>query len=317
MKKIHDLIGRYKTFLVVGHYNPDGDCIGSTLAMTLFLKSIGKDVTLYNKDDIPNAFKFISGTDLYTKTFEHKNYDVLIMIDTGEKNRVHPDFDKFTSYQHMICVDHHVTTRTDLFDFSYIKPDASSSGELVFDISAFPKFELTKDIAECVYVAIMTDTGSFKYSNTTVTCFETAAKLMLAGANPKKIADIVYRSVPISRVKLFQRALDSVEFMNDDKIAFMYLYLKDYEETGATSDLSEEFINELLAVNTVEVAVLVKEREKGSVYKVSLRSREKVDVAQICHSHGGGGHRLAAGATFHLSASEIKATLIKDILERL
>lgn len=304
-----------KKILVVSHVSPEGDAIGSLLGMALALGGAGKDVTAYLEDPVPELFLFLPGADTVVHDLTGKGpFDATIAVDCGQKERLGKGFNEHPSTGVLINIDHHATN--DRFgDINVIVSDASAAGELVYDFCKAGGFEITRDIAVNLYVAIHTDTGSFRYSSSTADAFTKAGDLVRLGADPWDISRRVYENVPARKYKLLAMALstlDVVDVGGAGAIASLAVTLDMFKKAGADKDYADGFVNYARGIEGVTVGVLF--REAGvNLYKVSMRAKGDVDVSEISEAFGGGGHRNAAGFTIAGSCEEVKAKVMAAI----
>ncbi len=286
-----------KTFLIVSHVGPDGDNVGSTIAMMLLLKKLGKEVMIYNQDTIPYVYNFLKGTDEYKSSIdENMFFDVVIVVDNSDENRIGKHWKGKKLTNTIIQIDHHLSA-TVFGDIVYIDEKASAVGEMLyFVILAFGENIIDEDIANALYVSILTDTGSFRYSNTSSKTFYVASKLIEHGSSPSKINLEVYENVAYDKIKLLQEVLATLELNEDKNFAIMYLKQDVYKKYQTNGDITEGFVNYGRIIKGVEVSCMLKEVAKNK-YKVSLRSK-KFNVAQVAiDMFGGGGHENASGGS--------------------
>lgn len=313
--KAIEVLKRGKRFLVVSHVSPEGDAIGSLLGMTLALRGLGKDVTAYLEDRIPDLFEFLPGARTVVHTLEGMGpFDATFAVDCGQKDRLGRDFVNLKEPGCVINIDHHATN--DCFgDINVVEPGASAAGELVYDFCKAASLEITRDIAVNLYVAIHTDTGSFRYSSATPEAFIKAGELVRLGAEPWDVSRRVYENYPARRYRLLAMVLstlDIIEVKGGGKLATLLVTLDMFKKTGAEKDVADGFVNYARGIEGVEVGALF--RECGPLeYKVSLRSKGDVDVAEVSKTFGGGGHRNAAGCAVKGGLEEIKARVIEAV----
>ena len=311
-KAFSKLLKTSSKFLISGHQGPDGDVIGSTLAFALALKALGKKAVAFNHDGCPSNLAFLPKSKLIVSQIPKGFEDaVLITVDSGDLNRLG---EKIVShgFKEIWNVDHH-QSNTKFGTYNFIDVKAGSTGQVVYDLlSACPGFRLTKEIAQALFCTLSTDTGSFRYSNSTKEVFELAAKLVEAGAKPELISEALYETYPRTRLFLLHKVLSSLKFENDGQVAKLFLTLKDLEETGSKSEDSEEFVNFPRGVSGVKVVCLIKEKTARE-WKVSLRCRGKADVLSIAQAFSGGGHKLAAGCTIFGTRVEVEEKLNEEL----
>ena len=295
IKKIVETIldDNNKKFILGAHIGPDGDNVGSTMALYYLLKSLGKEVTPYNPDEIPDNFKFLKDIDKYKQTIsEDEEFDVGIVVDNSDINRIGEHWPQ-NRIKNVIQIDHHV--RAQLFgDIIYIDEHAVAVGEILYFIIREILPELNFDIAQALYLSILTDSGSFRYSNTRPRTFYVAQKLLEAGAQVYDINIEVYEKVKFEKIALLKETLSTIEFNEDKNFAIMHLTKDMYAKYNASEDTSEGFVNYGRIIDGVEVSCILKEIGKDK-YKISLRSKT-FDVSHIAITHlSGGGHKNAAG----------------------
>jgi phosphoesterase RecJ-like protein len=293
--RILEVIRENKTFCIVGHMRPDGDCIGSQLGLALALRNEGKKVTVWNQDAIPLKYKFLVGDDLIEKPKRGEKFDCVIATDCASYERLGTVADCIKNRKILINIDHHATNPR-YGDVNWVSPREPSCGELIYRLLKVARWPITKPIADLLFAAISTDTGSFQYPNTRPGTFHAGAELVTRGANLARICDEVYQSYPLSRAKLLKHVYSKFRLTADDRIAWLWLKKKDFTRTGADSDDTEGLIDHLRAIEPVIVACVFEELEP-ELTRISLRSKsDKVNVSEICGQFGGGGHPAAAGA---------------------
>ena len=297
-------------FLVVTHENPDGDALGSMLAMTLALRQLGKDaeMLLMGEAPLPGEYHFLQLDGLLREPPADAAGRVLVAVDCAKADRIGPGFAALLDHAQLILdVDHH-HDNTRFGEVNLIVAGASSTGEVLRDVFADLGVALTPEIAEPLYVALVTDTGRFSYSNTTPKALRLAAELVEAGADIHAVFQEVYESVQFAKLKLLARALERAKVLEGGRIVVSHLLRTDFAEVGAAEPYSEGIIDYLRAVEGAELAVLIREppRDTGPTHRVSLRaSIDELDVSEIARSFGGGGHPQAAGFSSEKSIDEI------------
>ena len=296
-------------FLVVTHENPDGDALGSMLAMAIALHGLGKDVVMYLSGEAPTPgeYRFLDLSGLRRALPDDTEERVLLALDCASERRIGPERDVIERSRMVVNVDHH-HDNTRFGDVNLIVDDASSTAEIVRDVLASLDVGLTPDIAEALYVALVTDTGRFQYSNTTPKALRLAADLVEAGADVHGIFRLVYETVQFAKLKLLARALDRAELFENGRLVVSYLVKDDFADVGAEEPYSEGIIDYLRSVEGSEMVALIREppRDGGPARRISLRSsRDEVDVSAVARAAGGGGHRQAAGFSSELEIPEI------------
>ena len=293
--RILEVIREHKTFCIVGHKRPDGDCIGSQLGLALALRNEGKRVTVWNQDAIPLKYKFLVGDGLIEKPKAGQKFDCVIATDCASYERLGKVGEFVKERKVLINIDHHATNPR-YGDVNWVSPREPSCGELIYRLMKVARWPITKPIADLLFTAISTDTGSFQYPNTRPGTFHAGAELVTRGANLAKICDEVYQSYPLSRAKLLQHVYSKFRMTDDNRVVWLWLKKKDFTRTGAESDDTEGLIDHLRAIEPVVVACVFEEVEP-ELTRISLRSKNpQVNVSEICGLFGGGGHPAAAGA---------------------
>jgi phosphoesterase RecJ-like protein len=293
--RILEVIREHKTFCIVGHVRPDGDCIGSQLGLALALRNEGKKVTVWNEDAVPQKLKFLDPEGLLQKPRRGEKFDCVIATDCASFARLGKAGECVGDRKILINIDHH-TSNPRYGDVNWVSPREPSCGELIFRLLKVAGWPITKPIANLLFTAISTDTGSFQYATTRPGTFHAGAELVTRGADLAKIGDEVYQSYPVSRAKLLQHVYSKFRLADHDRIAWFWLKQKDFARTGAESNDTEGLIDHIRAIEPVIVACVFEELEPGMT-RISLRSkRANVDVNQIAQQFGGGGHPAAAGA---------------------
>ena len=305
-------------FLVTTHENPDGDALGSLLAATLLLEELGKDAVMYLYGDvpIPTEYQFMELERLTRALPEDAAERVLVAVDCANEDRIGHDLDLVGGAPLTINIDHH-HDNTRFGDLNLIVSGASSTGEVLRDVLQELGLDLTPEIAEALYIALVTDTGRFQYTNTTPKALRLAAELVEAGADVHRVFQGVYESVQFAKLKLLARALERAKIFEGGRIVVSYLLRTDFAEVGAAEPYSEGIIDFLRAVEGADMAVLIREppREDGPSRRVSLRaSIDELDVSAIARKSGGGGHRQAAGFSSEESIEEITDFVRREFL---
>ncbi len=308
LQAIADALRRHDRFLVVTHENPDGDALGSLLAATLALRRLGKDAVMYlaGTTPLPREYAFMPLGGLLRQPPRDAAERVLVALDCAKQERI-GDEAVLAQAPLVLDIDHH-HDNTRFGDLNLIVADASSTGEVLRDVIAELGLELTPELAEPLYIALVTDTGRFQYANTTPKALRLAAELVEAGADIHAVFQQVYESVEFAKLKLLARALGRAEVLEGGRIVVSYLLRSDFAEVGAAEPYSEGIIDYLRAVEGAELAVLIREQlsEGAPAHKGSLRSSiDELDVSAIARRFGGGGHRQAAGFASDLPLAEI------------
>jgi phosphoesterase RecJ-like protein len=288
-EKIISYLGRKDDFLIATHINPEGDALGSSIALSMGLASLGKKALLYERDPVPEFYSFLPGSERFQRQLPPDTESMtLVLLDCNEPARAAVENVKFG---YSIVIDHHETERG-FGDIKWIEPGSAATGLMVFGLLKDLGVRITKDIAVNLYSAISVDTGTFRYSNTSAEAMRASAELIEAGAEPGSIAEGIYETWSPQRLRLLARALSTLEIK--DGVAYFYITGEMFKETGAKPSDTENFSNYPRMVKDVLVSALFREVDGGS-FKVSLRSKGNVNVARVAEGFGGGGHRNAAG----------------------
>ena len=302
-------IRAHDKFLVVAHENPDGDALGSMLAMTLGLRSLGRDVEMFLSQPapLPAEYRFLPLEGIVHVPPADLSERVLLAVDCANRRRIAEDDAFVDSALRVVNVDHH-HDNSRFGNVNLVVDEASSTAEIVRDILRALDVPLTPEIAEALYVGLVTDTGRFQYSNTTPKALRLAADLVEAGANVHDVFTHVYETVQFAKLKLLARALERAQLFEGGRLVVSYLLKDDFGDVGAEEPYSEGIIDHLRSVEGSEMVALIREppRNEGPARRVSLRSsHDEVDVSAIAREMGGGGHRQAAGFSSELSIGEI------------
>jgi phosphoesterase RecJ-like protein len=293
--RILDAVRESKTFCVVGHIRPDGDCVGSQLGLTLALQSEGKKVVCWNEDCLPQKYKFLDPDRLFQKPKAGQKFDCVIAADCASLERFGKVGRHIARRKIFINIDHH-ESNTRYADVNWVSAREPSCGELIYRLLKVARWPITRPIADCLFTAISTDTGSFQYSTTRPGTFHAGAELVTRGANLAKICDEVYQSYPLSRARLLKHIYSRFRLTHGDRIGWFWLKKIDFARTGAESADTEGLIDHIRAIEPVVIACVFEEIEP-ELTRISLRSKsDRVNVNEIAAQFGGGGHPAAAGA---------------------
>jgi bifunctional oligoribonuclease and PAP phosphatase NrnA len=308
LQAVVDAIRGHERFLLTTHENPDGDALGSLLAAKIALDQLGKDtvMVLHGDAPLPGEYAFMPLAELQRRWPDDVSERILLALDCANESRI-ADPEVLGRVPLSIDLDHH-HDNSRFGDVNLIVPDASSTGEVLRDLFRELDVALTPEIAEALYIALVTDTGRFQYTNTTPKALRLAAELVEAGADVHRVFQGVYESVQFAKLKLLARALERAQVYEGGRIVVSFLLRTDFHEVGAAEPYSEGIIDYLRAVEGADMAVLIREppREGGPTRRVSLRaSVDELDVSAIARKSGGGGHRQAAGFSSEASIEEI------------
>ncbi len=312
LRKIAEEIRAGRQFLISTHINPEGDAVGSVLALGLALKELGREVIVLTQDPIPEVLAFLPmAEEIVHRAPEKDRFDVAFALDCGDKERLGEEFAKVKGLGKIINIDHHVSN-TFYGDMNFIDPRASSVAEIVYDLLHRIPVIVNEAIAENIYVGLLTDTGSFHYSNTSPKTLATAKACLQAGVDPWKMAERVYESQPLARLRLLHLVLGTLEVTEEGRVSSVLVTQKMMADTEATPAMTEDFINFPRSLKGTEVALLFREVSPDQ-YRVSLRSRRSVNVARIAEEFQGGGHPQAAGCTVMGPLFQVKARVMERV----
>jgi bifunctional oligoribonuclease and PAP phosphatase NrnA len=301
-------------FLLTTHVNPDGDGLGAQSALYLALKKIGKRVRVVNRDPVPRCYRWLPYQSAVEVSDAVPPHQVCIVLDAGDLARVREGARR-DQYQSIMNIDHH-RSNTLYGDLNWIDPLSPATGEMVHRLIRALGIPFDKDIAESVYTSLVTDTGAFKYSNTTPQSHRLAAELMEEGAEVSKVCDRIFANVTRSALELLRLALVRLTTRENGRVGVMILSRDDFKKSGADDEDTENLVDFVRKLEGVEVAVFLKEREDGR-YRLSLRSRNHVDVAEVAAVFGGGGHKFSAGAVLDGPATEAVERVVEVVTKSL
>lgn len=315
LRKIVETIQAAETIMLTTHVFPDGDALGSLIGLGKVLEGLGKKVIRYGEEPVSYLYEFLPGSEQCVTEFPPPGtVDCAIALDCGDRFRLGKNLDEFLKIEPLIVIDHH-TGHNDFGDLRWVDSHRSSTGEMVVELAGALGAEIETDAAFCLYTAIVSDTGSFKYASTTPRTFAIAGMLVEKGARPEKVAGKLFDNFTESRLHLLQSVLSTLELFSEGRLAFITATRKMFEITGASSGDTETFINYPRSLASVKVAVFLK--ESNGVIGVSIRSKgSQYDVAEVARKLGGGGHRNAAGCKFknHEGLKEVRAVLFNLLL---
>ena len=315
IQQIHDVIRSNSSFLLTTHEGPDGDAIGSSLALASFLRNIGKSVTVHYRDPVPDLYAFLPGADLVCAHIPDTHFDVAVVLDIGERKRAGSEFCDFSRVTTTVNLDHHLSC-SHFGDFNLIDSQAAATGMLVYRIAHAFGYRFDRNTALCIYVAIITDTGSFRYSNANREAFTVAGEMIECGVNAWDVAEQLYENQPQKRLELLARCLPTLDVFRDGQAASVTVTSDMYAASGADAELTDGFVNYPRSIRGVEVAIFFRQLANKK-YKVGFRSKGKVNVATFSAALGGGGHHNAAGCTVDGTLDEVKAAVYKIVDESL
>ncbi|HEY2627337.1 MAG TPA: bifunctional oligoribonuclease/PAP phosphatase NrnA [Candidatus Udaeobacter sp.] len=313
--EISRVLREHNRFAILSHVRPDGDALGCQIALALSLQQLGKKVCVWNEDGMLEKYSFLPRAELLTKPpAAPEDVDVAIALDTAIQNRLGTAFGAVRSAKIWINIDHHLSN-PGYGDLVYVDPTAPATGQIIFDLIQSQGFPFNREIAENLFAAISTDTGSFQYPKTSARTFEIAAQLVCTGINVGRLNQQLYENYPRRRIELLRELLHTTRFESDGRVASFGLSLKTAAALQALPEDNEGLIDHLRAIRGVIVAVFFEELSDGKV-RVSMRSKtEAIDVCVICQKFGGGGHTLAAGARVRGTLAEVEQKVLEEICD--
>ena len=314
IKKISSILKRYQSFLITSHINPDGDSIGSQIALALLLKKMKKKVVIINESPVPRIYQFLPHSNLISKIqnskFKIQNFQVAVVLDCGNLERTGKVGSLVSKFQILINIDHH-SDNTKFGNLNWIDKEASSVAEQIFLLSEILKIPLNKELATLLYTGIATDTGSFQY-HLLPTTHKVIATLISKGAVPEEIAENLYHNLSFSSLKLFGLALATLKESMAHQVCWMKITKEMYRKTKSSVEDTDSFSSFLQQLKDAKILFILKEISKNKT-KVSFRSIGKIDVQKIAKKFGGGGHRNASGASLDEPIEKAEKIILKAI----
>lgn len=311
--KILETIAQHKTFLISVHVHPDPDALCAQLALYLYLKSQGKRVVMINETKLADRFLFLPGAKNIKKA-RHKlkvSYDVAIVVDCGDMNRIGMVNEFIEPGKVVINIDHHITNKG-FGDLNLVDSNASSASEIIYHLLNKAKFSMTRSIAMLLYVGMMTDTGSFRYDNTSAHTHRIVSELLQFKFSVNKLYQRLYETIPYNEVKCFTEIINNFELFCGGRVVCMELHRKVLKKFSEDFDLRDKIFRYLRAIKGVEVIVIVTENSKDWT-RVNLRSQDKVDVARLASHFNGGGHKNASGCGIKADFKTAKKEILRQI----
>jgi phosphoesterase RecJ-like protein len=312
LRRISERISLHRIFLITAHERLDGDAIGSELALWHMLRNLGKEAVVYNQDRTPENYLFLPGSDRIVHELPAlAPFEVAFILDCSELDRVGEASDRIGTIPNLINIDHHVSNGG-FCDVRLIDPQASSTGELIFRLTRDMNLTVTGEMATCLYAAILTDTGGFRYGSTRRGTLLAAADLVADGADPQWISENIYESDPPARIRLLTAVLPTLRLEEDGRVGSLAVTQKALADAGALPEHAEGLVDLPRSIRGVEISILYAELRDGG-FKLSLRSKGKVNVESVARAFGGGGHINAAGCRAEGELSAIRRRVIKAI----
>jgi len=314
---IAEVLRTRRRFVVMSHVRPDGDALGCTIAMALCLRQLGKDVTAWNDEGVLEKFRYLPGHDIVTApSAEPQKFDAAIVLDTSVQDRVGRCLPAVKHADVWINIDHHVTNPR-FGDLVHVDPSSPATGQILYELFRSCELPLTYEMADNLFVAISTDTGSFQYSGTTARTYEIGAELIRAGVNVAELSRKMYESYPRRRLELLRALLNTLRFTSGDRCASVSLSIAAAAQLGALPEDNEGLIDHIRAIQGVRVAAFFEELPDDKV-RLSLRSKdERFDASALCAQFGGGGHPMAAGARIKGPLAAVQENVLSAINDAL
>lgn len=312
IKKAVEAINTSQNFLITTHRNPDGDAIGSELALARALLKLGKNVSIKNLHPVPENLMFLPNAEkIHQCTRVNETYDVIVLLDCENLERCGNIFNGENYKTALINIDHHLSNQNGT-DYDIVNHDSSSTAEMVYELIKELNVGLDHDISLCLFTGIFSDTGGFRYSNSTKRAFEVACELMKYNISPLEVSLNLFESKSFRSQQLLGLALNNLEISEDNRISWLTLPKNFFKKTGTSPFDAEGFINFAREIKGVEVALMFREMGDFKV-KVSFRSKGNVNVAEIAKLFGGGGHRNASGCVMNGTLNEVQDMVLNSI----
>lgn len=307
--EVTELIEKHQSFAITSHIRPDGDGLGSSLALNWILQSLNKNSEVIICDNVPHAYQQLPGAEQIRVIPDlDRDYDAVFVIECSDVTR--PGLPRLKD-QLVVNIDHHTTT--ELFgNLNWIDSTAAAVGEMIYNLAKALGVQITPELASCIYAALLTDTGSFHFSNTTERTFKIASELVKCGAQPAKLSQAIFYQYPYAKIKLTGAVLSTLQRDETGRIAWIRMTKEALQESLASEEDTDGIINYPLMVGDVEAAAFFRELTNSAI-RVSLRSKNRVNVAQVAEHFGGGGHKNAAGFTINSTFEDLS----REVLEKL
>ena len=316
MKKVIEAIKRHSKFLITAHVNLEGDSIGSQLAMKELVIALGKKAQIVDSDPVPEHYKFLPKVaEISNDIKNHPDFDAALVIDCPTLKRTGGVKDIITPCKEIINIDNHISNEK-FGTVNWIDPNASSAGEMIYKLFKYTGVAFSKETALYIYIAILTDTGSFNYENTSKVTHEIAGELLGYGLEPAAVSEDVYERKTVADIKFLGMVLSTLKVNDAGDVAHLDVTRKMLEQTGADLSKSEGFVNYARSIDKVKVAVIFKE-DNGARINVSFRSKGDVDVNRIAAFFGGGGHVKAAGCIVDGSLENVRKKVLSKVEDEL
>jgi phosphoesterase RecJ-like protein len=304
---VQEALLRHGRCLISTHVSPEGDALGSALALAHALRGLGKEALVVNRDPVPRLLDFLPSQGLFRQVSRVEGeHDLLVVVDCGDLERTALFNERRPPL--VVNIDHHITNKQ-FGGINWVEPDAAATAEMIAELLGAMGVPVTSEIALCLFTALLSETGSFRYSNTTPRVFRLAAELAERGVQPAEVAQKIYERNTLPRLKLLGALLERLELNADRTVAWVTIPAELFARTGTTAEDAEDFVNYPRSLEATQVAMLIRDAGPGLV-KVSFRASGPVDVSAIASQFGGGGHRKAAGCTVAGGIEEVRAKVV-------
>lgn len=311
-EKILEIIRANRSFLITSHVRLDGDAVGSELALFHTLRRLGKKAVIYNEDETPETYHFLPGAEEIVHTLDlPERFEVAFVLDCSELERVGKEAARIGNIGRVINIDHHISN-DGFTEWSIVRPEAGSTGEILYGLIRKMLGTVPPEVAVNLYGAIMTDTGSFRYSNTGSDTLRIAGELVAWGADPRWIAEKVYETKPLVQVLLLGKVIGTLKVFFGGRLGVVQVTRKMLEDLDALPEHTEGFVDLIRTIRGIEVAAIIRELPADGC-KVSFRSKDMVDVERIAGLFGGGGHVNAAACTIQGPMGEVRKQVIRAV----
>lgn len=316
ISQVANFIATWDSFLLIGHEDPDGDCLGSIFSLGLFLKNLGKNVEIGLYKPLNDKYSFINdeidlNCFIIEETTEIKKNNAIIALDSSDSERLGPAKNLLNNNE-LLNIDHHIDNKH-FGDINYVSPDSAATGQIIYDIADFMSWDINESIAYYLAVAVLSDTGFLRYSNTDRSVIQMIDQMMAKGVNIYEINRDLYGKEKPKTLKLIGRALNNLDILEDEKIAYLYLEKQDYDDLSADFEDKEGIVNYARDIDNIEVGILFNEEDDR--IKVSMRSNDYYPVNKLAAEFGGGGHPNAAGCGINLELETAIEQVIKKAIE--
>jgi len=308
-------IKKYSKFLITSHINAEGDALGSGLALASLLRKLGKQAFIVNRDGVPENYSFLPGAAGIRQSLNKCSFQAAFIIDCADKNRIGSIAKLIDSEKPLINIDHHIDNKK-FGKINWVDPYASSTGEMIYRLFKLTRTKLNRKDALNIYTAIVTDTGSFRHSNTTSATLRIASELLRFGIEPAKTYSRVYENNSVENILLVAKIISRLSFGAGNKIAWVKIRTPEFKKIQANHEILDKILDFAKSINTVKIVIIFSQVEKGLV-KLSFRSKSPINVQRIAKIYDGGGHKFASGCTIKGSLKEAESKVLRQVKKTL